>query len=66
MNNDDLQSTLSSLIQSGSGSNPAYTALLHDYTVYHAVLVIEGGMVALLLTVLSVSFWATVEASAKR
>jgi hypothetical protein len=25
--------------------------------VYHAVLVIEGGMVALLLTVLSVSFW---------
>ena len=50
MNNDDLQSTLSRLIQSGSGSNPAYTALLHDYTVYHAVLVIEGGMVALLLT----------------
>ena len=44
MNNDDLQSTLSRLIQSGSGSNPAYTALLHDYTVYHAVLVIEGGM----------------------
>jgi len=57
VNNDDLQSTLSRLIQSGSGSNPAYTALLHDYTVYHAVLVIEGGMVALLLTVLSVSFW---------
>lgn len=57
MNTDDLQSTLSRLIQSGSSSNPAYTALLHDYTVYHAVLVIEGGMVALLLTLLSVFFW---------
>ena len=57
MNSDDLQNTLSSLLQSGSHSNPAYNTLLHDYTTYHAVLVIEGTMFVLLLIVLSVYFW---------
>ena len=57
MNSDDLQKALYSLMQSGSRSNPAYNTLLHDYTTYHVVLVIEGGMFALLLLVLSVYFW---------
>ena len=57
VNSDDLQQTLYNLMQSGSRSNPAYHTLLHDYTTYHVVLVIEGGLFALLLIVLSVSFW---------
>jgi vacuolar-type H+-ATPase subunit I/STV1 len=57
MDNDNLQNTLHGLMQSGSRSNPAYTILLHDYIKYHAVLVVEGGIFALLLTVLSVYFW---------
>ena len=57
MNNDDLQSTLSQLDPIRLRLQPAYTALLHDYTVYHAGARYQGGMVALLLTVLSVSFW---------
>lgn len=44
-------------MQSGSRSNLAYNALMHDYIKYHAVLVIEGGIFAFLLIVLSVYFW---------
>jgi hypothetical protein len=54
---DNLQATLSSLTQAGAGANPAYTTLLHDYTTYHAVLVVEGGMFALLLIGLSLYCW---------
>jgi hypothetical protein len=54
---DNLQATLSSLTQAGAGANPAYTTLLHDYTTYHAVLVVEGGMFALLLIGLSIYVW---------
>lgn len=57
MDSDNLQNTLHSLMQSGSHSNLAYNMLLHDYIKYHAVLVIEGGIFALLLIVLSVYFW---------
>lgn len=56
MDSDNLQKTLYSLMQSGSHSNPAYNTLLHDYIKYHAALVIEGGIFALLLLVLSVYF----------
>ncbi len=57
MDSVNLQNTLYSLMQSGSRSNPGYNTLLHDYIRYHAVLVIEGGIFALLLIVLSVYFW---------
>lgn len=57
MDTDNLQQTLTSLMQSGSNSNPAYATLLRDYTTYHAVLLIEGGLFALLLIVLSTYLW---------
>lgn len=57
MNSDNLQNTLYSLTQSGSFSNPAYSTLLHDYTRYHAVLFIEGGIFTIILILLSVHFW---------
>ncbi len=57
MNSDNLQNTLHNLMQSGSRSNPAYNTLLHDYIKYHAVFVVEGGIFALLLMVLSVYLW---------
>lgn len=65
MNSDDLQNTLYSIMQSGSRSNPAYNTLLHDYTMYHAVLVIEGGIFTLLLIALSVYFWRQFERTQK-
>jgi hypothetical protein len=57
LDSDNLQNTLYGLMQSGSRSNPAYNALLHDYINYHAVLIIEGGIFAFLLIVLSGHFW---------
>jgi predicted transporter len=57
VDSDNLQNTLYSLMQSGSRSNSVYNTLLHDYIKYHAVLVIEGGIFALLLIVLGVYFW---------
>ncbi|HEY9628114.1 MAG TPA: hypothetical protein V6C84_12515 [Coleofasciculaceae cyanobacterium] len=57
MDSDNLQNTLHNLMQSSSRSNPAYNTLLHDYIKYHAVLVVEGGIFALLLMLLSVYFW---------
>jgi hypothetical protein len=57
VDSDNLQNTLYSLMQSGSRSNAVYNTLLHDYIKYHAVLVIEGGIFALLLIVLNVYFW---------
>jgi hypothetical protein len=53
----NLQNTLYGLMQSGSRSNAVYNTLLHDYIKYHAVLVIEGGIFALLLIVLGMYFW---------
>lgn len=57
MNSDSLQNTLYRLAQPGSGDNPAYNTLFHDYTRFHAVIFIEGSMFALMLIVLSVYFW---------
>jgi hypothetical protein len=57
VDSNNLQNTLYSLMQSGTHSNPAYNTLLHDYIKYHAVLVIEGGIFALLLIALCVYFW---------
>ncbi|MBE9009980.1 hypothetical protein IQ250_07150 [Pseudanabaenaceae cyanobacterium LEGE 13415] len=57
MNSNPLQDTLYSLVKSGSHSNFAYNTLLYDYITYHAALVIEGGIFALLLIVLGVYFW---------
>ena len=57
MNNDTLQSTLSKLIQSGSQSNPAMNTLLSDYTRYHVVLVVVGGLLVLIFILLSLFFW---------
>jgi len=45
------------MVQSGSRVNPAYNTLLSDYTLYHAVLAIEGSIFALLLIVLSGYCW---------
>lgn len=57
VNSTPLQDTLSSLTQAGSRANPAYSTLLDDYTTYHAVLVVEGGLFTLLLSGLSISCW---------
>ncbi|MBV9228498.1 MAG: hypothetical protein JOZ18_04225 [Chloroflexi bacterium] len=57
MNNDNLQSTLSKLIQSGSRSNPAMNILINDYTEYHVVLVVVGGFLVLIFILLSIFFW---------
>jgi hypothetical protein len=57
MNSNPLQDTLYSIVKSGSHSNFAYNTLLYDYITYHAVIVIEGGVFALLLIVLSAYFW---------
>jgi hypothetical protein len=57
VDNNDLQNTLYLLAQSGSLSNPAYNLLWQDYTRYHTVLLIEGGLFALLLLILSTSLW---------
>ncbi|MBA2391580.1 MAG: hypothetical protein H0V70_02400 [Ktedonobacteraceae bacterium] len=57
MNNNNLQRTLSKLIQSGSRSNPAMNTLINDYTTYHIVLVVVGGFFVLIFLLLSLFFW---------
>jgi hypothetical protein len=57
MNSDSLQTTLNNLLQSGTRSNPALNSLLSDYIKYHVVLLIVGGLFALILVTLSVLFW---------
>jgi uncharacterized membrane protein YidH (DUF202 family) len=57
MNSNPLQDTLYSLVKSDSRSNLAYNTLLHDYTQYHVVFLIEGGIFTLLLIVLSLYSW---------
>ncbi|GHO99001.1 hypothetical protein KSF_090490 [Reticulibacter mediterranei] len=57
MNSDNLQSTLSKLIQSGSRSNPAMNTLINDYIKYHVVLVVVGGFLVLIFILLSLFFW---------
>lgn len=55
--NDDLASTLTELLQSSPHSNLALVTLLDDYARYHAVLVVLGSLLVLLLTLSSVFFW---------
>ncbi len=55
--NDSLQATLSNLIQSGSGSNPAMNTLINDYTTYHIVFVAAGGLLVVIFILLSLFFW---------
>lgn len=57
MNNNNLQRTLSKLIQSGSRSNSAMNTLLNDYTTDHMVLVVVGGFFVLIFLLLSLFFW---------
>ncbi|HEU5383022.1 MAG TPA: hypothetical protein VFV38_47050 [Ktedonobacteraceae bacterium] len=57
MNNNNLQRTLSKLLQSGSRSNPAMNTLINDYIMYHLVLVIVGGFFVLIFLLLSLFFW---------
>lgn len=54
----NLQRTLSKLLQSGSRSNPAMNILINDYTMYHMVLVAVGGFFVLIFLLLSLFFWA--------
>ena len=50
----DLQNTLDKLIESGSDDNPALNKLISDYTTYHLVLVVLGGLFCLALALLGV------------
>ncbi len=58
MNIDSLQTTLNNLLQSETRSNPALNSLLNDYTKYHVVLLIVGGLFTIILVILSFLFWA--------
>ncbi|WNR45159.1 hypothetical protein [Paenibacillus roseipurpureus] len=55
--NEELPRTLSEIIKSGSQSNPAVNALISDYAMYHAVLVIVGGCLVFIFAMLSIIFW---------
>ncbi|MBI1280339.1 MAG: hypothetical protein GC179_19610 [Anaerolineaceae bacterium] len=55
--NDNLQATLNNLINSGSGSNPAMNTLINDYTTYHVVFVVAGGLLVIIFVLLSLYFW---------
>jgi cytochrome bd-type quinol oxidase subunit 2 len=54
---DTLQETLRKLMRSETESNPALNVLVADYTKYHVVLVVVGGLFLLGLILLSVFFW---------
>jgi hypothetical protein len=57
MAKDTLQNTLQALLQSGTTSNPALNGLIGDYTKYHVVLVVVGGLFLVSLILLSLFFW---------
>jgi cytochrome bd-type quinol oxidase subunit 2 len=52
-----LQNILRTLVRSGTESNTALNVLIDDYTKYHVVLVVVGGLFLLGLVLLSVFFW---------
>lgn len=52
-----LRGTLDGLLASRTGSDPAFDILLADYVKYHLVLVLAGGVVAVLFLVLGGFFW---------
>jgi len=55
--NETLPDTLKALLRSGDDSNPALKVLVSDYTRYHLVLVIVGGLFLVATAVLTVIFW---------
>lgn len=57
MATDNLQTTLTTLLQSGTQSNPVLNELLADYARYHFALVILGGAFTLLCLGLSIFCW---------
>jgi hypothetical protein len=57
MTKDTLQNTLQTLIQSGTTSNPALNGLISDYTNYHVVLMVVGGIFLFSLSFLSLFLW---------
>ena len=63
--NSQLQNTLVEHLNSNWQTNPAIRTLVHDYTKYHAVLVITGGIVLLVSLVLTVYFWLRFKKVAK-
>lgn len=65
MNSDSLQTTLNSLLQSGTRSNPVLNSLLSDYTTYHEILLIVGGLFTLTLATSSVLFWVRYKGAAR-
>lgn len=57
---DGLRTTLSSLLESGTDTNPALSALLADYTAYHRVLVVVGSVFLLAASAFTVLAWVRV------
>lgn len=57
MTNDTLQQTVQTLIQSGTTSNPVLNKLISDYSNYHLVLVIVGGLFLFGLVWLNLFLW---------
>ncbi|MGE0820123.1 MAG: hypothetical protein AB7O74_15815 [Candidatus Nanopelagicales bacterium] len=57
---DGLRTTLSSLLESGTDTNPALSALLADYTAYHRVLVVVGSVLLIAASAFAVLAWARV------
>ncbi len=55
--NDTLHDTLDALLRSGSESNPALNALLRDYTRYHVVLIVLGGLFLVAFALLAAFCW---------
>ena len=52
--NDDLQGTITELVESGSRSNPALSSLLSDYAKFHLVLAVVGGLFLVGVVVLGI------------
>ncbi len=65
MSSDNLQTTLTDLLQSGTQSNPALNELLNDYATYHLVLVILGGIFTLAFIALGIFCWRKFKAVPK-
>jgi len=65
MSPDNLQITLTKLLQSGTQSNPALNELLNDYARYHLVLVVLGGIFTLTFIAVSIFCWVKFKAMAK-
>jgi hypothetical protein len=57
MMNHTLQQTVQTLMQSGTNSNPVLSKLISDYSNYHLVLVIVGGLFLLGLVWLNLFLW---------